>query len=506
MREGCYCEESGIGNTRNMKTKLLVFFGIILIGASISLFTLIKREQNRTLSHQGSESSPTEQSGPSSSSRNSADRGAQNGGSRSSMSSSANRSATPENSGSGNRTAAGSGASASPDGSSPVSRSAIDPRAPFPESTETPDGVVGTLANQILRRDFSAFVDALGDLSIPDPVLLRLKALIENPNLRLDPKRPFWEVAKTKSSVRWMFNFVPVPGKEKEVKPNSVVVDLNQIEPKKFEVAKVDFPPSLQEVIASVQGKKPPNTESSSGSQGGPDALTVAHAFSTAVLSEDFISARKLCHGNVTDERIAGLMIALEEGRFSLRGDRPLIVTLSRDDITWVLSRVLSGDQTSEFALELEKLNSWMVNGLTFGKVISALAKDAKGPYSPIVEDPSGGESLVVYFDFDNSGLTSRAESQLKIVAGILKRDKTRKIRITGHADALGSEDYNRGLSRERAESIRQAIISRGALPSQVITEGYGETRPRKPNFKEDGSDNPTGRSLNRRAEVYLDF
>ena len=69
-----------------------------------------------------------------------------------------------------------------------------------------------------------------------------------------------------------------------------------------------------------------------------------------------------------------------------------------------------------------------------------------------------------------------------------------------------GSDDYNVNLSNQRANSIREALISMGVSPEQVVTEGFGSTKPRRPNFNPDGSDNPIGRSENRRAEVYLDF
>jgi outer membrane protein OmpA-like peptidoglycan-associated protein len=70
----------------------------------------------------------------------------------------------------------------------------------------------------------------------------------------------------------------------------------------------------------------------------------------------------------------------------------------------------------------------------------------------------------------------------------------------------LGSDNYNAKLSNQRADAIREALILMGVSSNQVVTEGFGESKPRRPNFNPDGSDNPTGRSENRRAEVYLDF
>lgn len=186
-----------------------------------------------------------------------------------------------------------------------------------------------------------------------------------------------------------------------------------------------------------------------------------------------------------------------------------MVVTLSRDDIKWVLTRIEADESNSEFALELGRQDGWKVNGLTFSKVLSTLADRGGGgdvAYSPIVEDPMGGDSLVLYFEFDDDQVTPRGDRQLAIIADILSQGPDRVIRIHGHADALGTDGYNRGLSDRRAAAIRQGLISMGVAPEQVVTEAFGESKPRKPNFLPDGTDNPAGRSQNRRAEVYLDF
>ena len=102
--------------------------------------------------------------------------------------------------------------------------------------------------------------------------------------------------------------------------------------------------------------------------------------------------------------------------------------------------------------------------------------------------------------------MTERTRRQLAIVSDILKQSPTRKLRINGHADAKGSDDYNAQLSEKRASSVRDTLISQGVTPTQIITEAFGETRPRNPNFNPDGTDNTSNQSRNRRAEVYLDF
>ena len=122
------------------------------------------------------------------------------------------------------------------------------------------------------------------------------------------------------------------------------------------------------------------------------------------------------------------------------------------------------------------------------------------------MENPAGGESLVLYFGYDEDILHLRAQRQLLIVATLLKDDATKKLRITGHADAMGTEDYNLGLSARRAFSVSDNLIKLGVPARQIITEGFGESAPLAANVREDGTDNPEGRSKNRRTEILLDF
>ncbi len=395
-----------------------------------------------------------------------------------------------------------------------------------PETTEPkPDPVAGfsspeeamkSLAAKAGEKNYSKFAAAVGEETIPDSIRGRVKELIEDPSFELDSEKPYSEISKSANAVRWALNFVPAGGGAAQ----QLYTDLSPAEgnEKILEVAKLSFPLVLSELerreagsTASATNAEPGNPSSADNQIEEADALTIAHAFSKAIVDREFEAARALSDpSKVTDERVAALMIAVEEGKFELKQDRPLVVTLSRDDITWVLTRIAASQTDSEFALELGRVGeAWKVNGLTFSKVLSALAAQGGGgdvAYSPIVEDPAGGDSLVLYFEFDNAGLTSRTSRQLAIVADILGKGTDRVIRINGHADAMGTDAYNAKLSDGRAASVREALISMGVSPDQIVTEGFGASKPRLPNFLPDGSDNPSGRSQNRRAEVYLDF
>ena len=371
------------------------------------------------------------------------------------------------------------------------------------------EAAMTALAEKAAARDFAGFLSVVGNNTVKEEDKEGIRKLVESPDLQVSGTKPFSELSKSVEGMRWALNFAASASDSTTDSPESAAPEFTKQLYADF-VEAAGNGVDLSGIALPLDPEAPASGATSNGKT--PlDALSVAHAFSKAVIRRDFNTARTLSDpATVSDERVAALMIAVEEGNFTLKEDRPLVVTLAREDTTWVLTRVQSETAASEFAMELGQVNqSWLVNGLTFSKVLSVLAENAGGgdvAYSPIVEDPAGGDSLVIYFEFDEAGLTSRAQRQLAIVADILSQGAERVIRINGHADALGSEDYNVALSDGRAESIRQALISLGVSPDQVVTEGFGAAKPRSPNFLPDGSDNPGGRSKNRRAEVLLDF
>ncbi len=246
-----------------------------------------------------------------------------------------------------------------------------------------------------------------------------------------------------------------------------------------------------------------------------PDALSFASEFVRVLLRHDFSAARRLVdEGKVTAQRLAGLCIVFEEGRYEMKPERPLIVTVANPEVAWVIAQVQSPSlgQSTEFGLELQRTGvdqPWQVKGLNLSEILGSFAASASKlgvPYTPIVKNPRGGESLALYFEYDRAELHPRARKQLEIVAGLLKSDTSRKLRIAGHTDAKGTENYNIQLSRARAETVKRGLAALGVSAGQIVTTGLGTAQPLGPNQKADGSDNPEGRSRNRRAEIFLDF
>ena len=107
-----------------------------------------------------------------------------------------------------------------------------------------------------------------------------------------------------------------------------------------------------------------------------------------------------------------------------------------------------------------------------------------------------------VLFDFDKDNIRADAAATLDKVAKALEQVGNHPIQIGGHTDAIGTDSYNQGLSERRASSVEQALRQRG-VSAPMTSKGYGESRPVAPN-ELNGKDNPAGRQLNRRVEIFV--
>jgi outer membrane protein OmpA-like peptidoglycan-associated protein len=83
-------------------------------------------------------------------------------------------------------------------------------------------------------------------------------------------------------------------------------------------------------------------------------------------------------------------------------------------------------------------------------------------------------------------------------LAGFLKKNPNRNLLIEGHTDNTGNEDFNLKLSQQRADAVRDQLVSRGIAPERITTKGYGPKYPAVDN------DSSARRQQNRRVEVLV--
>jgi OOP family OmpA-OmpF porin len=99
-------------------------------------------------------------------------------------------------------------------------------------------------------------------------------------------------------------------------------------------------------------------------------------------------------------------------------------------------------------------------------------------PKKPAVVNLSSTE----LFEFNKAVLTQDARSKLdgEVIAKLRDLKDVRYIIVNGHADRLGSADYNQKLSEKRADAVRAYLVSKGVDQSKVETLGFGKTLPVK--------------------------
>ena len=108
-------------------------------------------------------------------------------------------------------------------------------------------------------------------------------------------------------------------------------------------------------------------------------------------------------------------------------------------------------------------------------------------------------------FAFNDRTIRPEFLSELNETVRILNDNPTLSVLIEGYADAVGSESSNLRLSRARAEAVRDYLVASGIAADRLRVVGRGEIDPLAPNARDDGSDNPEGRAVNRRVELSVE-
>jgi outer membrane protein OmpA-like peptidoglycan-associated protein len=103
-----------------------------------------------------------------------------------------------------------------------------------------------------------------------------------------------------------------------------------------------------------------------------------------------------------------------------------------------------------------------------------------------------------IFFDFDRYQLRDESKPELDRLIAVLEQSPTMTVRLNGHTDNVGTPEYNRTLSENRANAVRQYLIGRGIASSRLTVRGFGFTKPVSSN------DDEEGRQHNRRVEFVI--
>ncbi|MCB1803535.1 MAG: OmpA family protein, partial [Gammaproteobacteria bacterium] len=103
-----------------------------------------------------------------------------------------------------------------------------------------------------------------------------------------------------------------------------------------------------------------------------------------------------------------------------------------------------------------------------------------------------------VLFEFDKYDIRPEFTDELDAAADLLKANPDVTVRIDGHTDSIGTEEYNQGLSERRANAVADYLAKAGIARDRMTVAGFGESQPIASN------DTPEGRAQNRRVDIDL--
>jgi peptidoglycan-associated lipoprotein len=90
-----------------------------------------------------------------------------------------------------------------------------------------------------------------------------------------------------------------------------------------------------------------------------------------------------------------------------------------------------------------------------------------------------------IFFEFDSDALTDEATAALNAKLAVLTANPRVTMRIAGHADERGSDEYNLALGQRRAAAAKRYLTQRGIQENRIEVISYGEERPAVPGHDE---------------------
>jgi outer membrane protein OmpA-like peptidoglycan-associated protein len=110
-----------------------------------------------------------------------------------------------------------------------------------------------------------------------------------------------------------------------------------------------------------------------------------------------------------------------------------------------------------------------------------------------------------VLFAFNKWDVNPTAEDKLTLLGKMIKKYGNHPIRVEGHTDGVGTDEYNQNLSEKRASAVKEWMTAHQFMDSSATSVGFGKRKPIAPNKLPDGKDNPAGRTRNRRVDIVID-
>lgn len=176
-----------------------------------------------------------------------------------------------------------------------------------------------------------------------------------------------------------------------------------------------------------------------------------------------------------------------------------------------ILGEILPNYTTGEYEVSLPKGKRYGLTATVDGYIASSENIDlttktvtnkniyrTKTIYVTPIEVGSSINLNNIFFETGKPILLSESFTELNRLANLLSENSTMEVEIAGHTDNVGADTYNITLSKDRASSVINYLISKGIASQRLQPKGYGKSRPVAPNTTEEG------KAQNRRVEFVI--
>ncbi|WP_051054114.1 OmpA family protein [Fibrella aestuarina] len=131
-------------------------------------------------------------------------------------------------------------------------------------------------------------------------------------------------------------------------------------------------------------------------------------------------------------------------------------------------------------------------------KPVTAASPVGTPPAPALTASVLPAEIESIFFTQSTAEVLPESRGAMDKLVQFLNQNPTLTVELAGHTDNQGDFDQNVLLSRQRAETVKTYVLSKGIAASRIRTRGYGGTRPAKTNNYEET------RPMNRRVEVTI--
>lgn len=147
--------------------------------------------------------------------------------------------------------------------------------------------------------------------------------------------------------------------------------------------------------------------------------------------------------------------------------------------------------------LQVIKISYHCGEATSQGTTSGGTAGSSGGSLERSLTESGRADVYSLYFSFNSDVIREESEPTLKEIAEVLRRHPDWRLKVNGHTDGIGTDQYNLDLSRRRAAAVKDALVRRyGVDAARLATQGFGRAQPK------DTNETLEGRARNRRVEL----